>query len=197
MSIPKLCLRLAVFLCTLTVSLFVTHPFLIPARVEVRAVADAPPTAVVAVSEPAKVNFKVQQVVLDRAHKKIYAQLTVERDPHATAPEHLWVAARLDTPPNASPDKDQHWYFPFKDVPQPFAQGDRAMLTVVFPYPSGTDPAEFGNNLYAQVGVSPLMKYDDGETSLHAAAYYNLDISPAVPVVVEHGLKHSDKESRR
>src|SRR5205085_8313372 len=89
MSIPKLCLRLAVFLCTLTVALFVTRLFLIPPRVEVRVAAPALPSAVVAASEPAKVNFKVLQVVSDFTHKKTYVQLLVERDPHAPAPEYL------------------------------------------------------------------------------------------------------------
>jgi len=189
MSIPKLCLRLAVFLCTLTIALFVTRLFLIPPRVEVRVAAPALPPAVDVAPEPMKVNFKVQQVVLDRAHAKTYVQLIVERDPYAPVPEYLWVSVWLFTPPSTPSNKRRYWYLPFEDVPQPFARGDRATVTVVFLSPSGSDPAELANNLYAQVCVSPFRAYNDGETSLNSFSYYNTDSSPAIPVVVEHKQK--------
>jgi hypothetical protein len=186
MSIPKLCLRLAVFLCTLTIALCITRLFLIRPHIELRETAPAPLSPVVVAPESVKVKFKVQQVVLDCAHSKTYVQLIVERDPQAPAPEHLWVAVQFDTPSN----KEKHWYLPFEDVPQPFAQGDHATLTVVFPYPSGVDPVAITDNLYAQVGVSPFRKYGNEEFYIPAYSYYNLDISTPLPVVIEHDQKN-------
>ena len=95
MKTRKLCLRLAVFLCTLTIALFVTRPFLIPHCGEVNVVAPAPPPAVVSAFNSAKVNFKVQQVVLDREHAKLYTQLTLEHDPLTPVPARLWISTHL------------------------------------------------------------------------------------------------------
>src|SRR5205085_6858217 len=94
MSIPKLCLRLAVFLCTLTIALFVTRLFLIPPRVEVKVAAPAP--TVNDTTSPSLVVVAPQVVMVTNRNGKVYARLTVERMPDQPArpmPEHLWVWA--------------------------------------------------------------------------------------------------------
>lgn len=183
MSITKLCLRLVIFLCTLTVALFVTRLFLIPPRVEVRVAVPAPPPAVDVAPESAKVNFKVQQVVLDRARGEALVQLSVEQDPHAPAPRHLLFGMWLDTSSNASPDKFGQLGCGIAGVPQSPLQGERATLTAVFH--CGASPDELTNNYYAHiVPVQPT-----NNNSLRRYTYAESDVSPAIPVVIEHGLK--------
>ncbi|PYS93415.1 MAG: hypothetical protein DMF64_05215 [Acidobacteria bacterium] len=176
MSIPKLCLRLAVFLCTLTIALFVTRLFLIPPRVEVRVAAPTLPPAPVVKPTPAQVNFKVQQVVLDRAHKKTYVQLIVERNPQAPTPDHLWVALTLYTQ-----NKSDVWFYGWEYVPQPFAQGDRATQTVVF----SRSYTYVADNYYAQVSVTTQNGEDDNPLKRFNDSF----ISTAAPVIVEHEQK--------
>ncbi|MFL6209439.1 MAG: hypothetical protein ACJ74W_11350 [Pyrinomonadaceae bacterium] len=119
MNIPKLCLRLAVFLCTLTIALFVTRFFLIPPRVEVRVAAPAPPPNVVAMAAHAKVKFKVQQVVLNDAHGEAHVQISVEPDPNAPAPEGLLFSLWL-----TSSEFSGGWSCG-DAVSQPLSQSDR------------------------------------------------------------------------
>ena len=186
MSIPKLCARLAVFLCTLILGLFVTRLFLIPPQVEVRVAAPTPPT-VVAAPESAKVNFKVQQVVLDRAHRKTYVQLIAERDLHMPAPEYLGVSLVLYTQPNISPGFGSQGCG-VEAVYQPFAQGDRATPTVEFPCPySGS---EVTDNIYAQVRVTTQTTNSADAQLRHFFKFNDSDIRKAIPVVVEHKQKH-------
>ena len=157
MSIPKLCLRLAVFLCTLTIALFVTRLFLIPPRVEVR------------VATPAKVNFKVQQVVLDPANGEAHVQLSIEQDPNAPVPLFgMWLtSSKLG---GGCGDA----------VPQPLPQSD----TLIAVFHCGIYPDELTNSFYAH--IVPMQPTD----SLNHFTYSESDVSPAIPVVVEHWLKH-------
>src|SRR5437588_12827602 len=60
MNTRKLCLRLAVFLCTLTIALCVTRPFLIPSRDAIR-VNTLPTFATPAQS---RINYKVRFVTV-------------------------------------------------------------------------------------------------------------------------------------
>ena len=184
MSIPKLCLRLAVFLCTLTIALCVTRLFLIPPRVEVRVAAPAPPPAVVATFNPAKVNFKVQQVVLDfrdRVHTKLYTQLTVEHAPLTPVPARLWVSTHLYPPTPEGIDMLQQCMmseFATVEVQEPFAHSDHAMLNVVGNYHGcGTS-----QSYYALVTVSTKPP-----TANQSPLIDPMNIGSATPVVIEYG----------
>jgi hypothetical protein len=183
MNIPKLCLRLAVFLCTLTIALFVTRFFLIPPRVEVRVAAPATPPAVVAAPEPAKIKFKVQQVVLDRAHATAYAQLIIESDPHAPAPGDLLFSMWLTSPLNTPPDKFEHVGCGMSSTPQPLSQGARATMTLIFH--CGAATGELTNNYYAHI----VPTYADDSDMLQHFKDDESNVSPAIPVVVEHEQK--------
>ena len=183
MSIPTVCIRLAVFLCTLTVALFVTRFLLVPPHVEVRVAAPAPPLAVSVAPEPAKVSFKVQQVVLDLVHAKAYAQLIIESDPHAPAPGDLLFSMWLKTPLNTPPDKFEHVGCGISSTPQPLSQGTRATMTLMFH--CGAATGELTHNYYAYI----VPTYADGSDMFQHFKYDESNVSPAIPVVIEHEQK--------
>lgn len=183
MSITKLCFHLAVFLCTLTAGFFAARLFLIPLPVEVRVAAPAPPPTVTVGPMPAKINFKVQQVVLDRGRAKTYVQLVVERAPNTISPTPLLLAMWLDTPPNAPADKSQQLGCGVEGVPLPSSLGESVTLTVVFH--CGASPSELTNTYYAH--VVPMQLTND---PLRRFTYNESDVSPPIPVVIEHGPRH-------
>jgi hypothetical protein len=173
----KTCLRLAVFLCTLTAALLVTRFFLVPPRaVEVTVQTPAPPP--VAVVAPVQFDYRVLVVAFERDGGRLDTRLTVTRATHTPTPASLWVWTYFFTP-----DSDQVWATPPVEVRAPFAQGDIATLGVGAPCPTCM-PVDMNKdtNYYARVYVStvpPPPGYERG-------AHIDLDIRTATPVVVSH-----------
>jgi hypothetical protein len=175
MNTRKLCLRLAVFLCTLTIAVIVTRPFLPRPHTELPLAPPAPPPAV---DTAAKVNFKVLQVVSDFTHRKTYVQLEVERDPHAPAPEFLSVSLALSIGEGCG----------VQDVHRPFAQGDRATHTAVFSCPyQGSEPVD---NMYARVAAWTETEVNNDFMYHQFHGFKDADTLIDIPVVVEHKQKH-------
>jgi hypothetical protein len=178
MSIPKLCLRLAVFLCTLTVALCFTRLFSIPPRVEFKVAA---PALLPALSVP-QVSFYPQQIVFDRAHGKLYTQLTVEHDPSTPVPERLWVWTYLFSLDGKICRLPAHEPV---EVRQPFAQGDRTTLNVVTMCDICGDEETTPRSYYAWVNITTGSAADARLTIDPTSS----DPRSATPVVVEHEQK--------
>ena len=169
--LSKTCLRLAVFLCTLTLALLVTRFFLAPPHVAVT-MRPAPPVGAAA---PARLDYKVLLVTMERRGKS-YTSLNVVRDPHTPAPARLRVWTYFFTAHG-----DRIFAADAVEVPAPFAQADQALLTVAAPC-RACGPDE---NLYARVHVAPISPAGDYERP----EKLDLDIRTATPVVVAHGQK--------
>jgi hypothetical protein len=178
MSARKLCLRLAVFLCTLTIALFVTRFFLIPPRVEVRVAA---PTQLPALSIP-QLSFMTQQIVFDQTHGKLYTQLTVEHDPASPIPERLWVWTYLFSLDGTICRRPAHAPV---EVRQPFAHGDLATLNVATINDVCGDEKEIQRSYYAWVNIS-TESADDARLSIDPTSS---DPRSATPVLIEHEQK--------
>jgi hypothetical protein len=183
MSLPKISIRLAVFLCTLTVALFVTRLFLIPPRVEVKGSAPNPPSAIVSDKFAAEFLARTQLIELDRAELKAHLKL---------------IIAPL-VKPNSQPDRLWVWvYFFSPDVPglvltsepvevrAPFAQSPHPTFDLTIPCKwCAGETSTVPRNFYARVNVST----ESVNGAILSKAQMNFDISSATPVVVEHWHK--------
>jgi hypothetical protein len=183
MSFAKTGIRLAVFLCTLTIALIITRLFLIPPRGEMKAVAPNPPASIVSDNFAAEFHAHAQLIELDRAGLRARLKLT--------------VAPLVN--PNSRPDRLWVWiYFFSPDAPglvlasetvevrAPFAQSPHPTIDLTVPCKwcadeTGTVP----RNFYARVNVST----ESANDAILSKDQMNFDISNATPVVVEHGQK--------
>jgi hypothetical protein len=183
MIITKLCLRVAVFLCTLTAALFVTRFFLIPPRVEVKVGVPNPPPATVSGQFTPEILAHAQLIELDRAELKTRMKLTVAPTVNFNSrPDRLWVWIYFFSPdaPGLVLASEA------VEVRAPFAQSPYPTVNLTVPCKwcaeeTGTVP----RNFYARVNVST----ESANDAILSKDKMNFDISNATPVVIEHEQK--------
>ncbi len=179
MSIPKLCLRLAVFFCTLTIALFVPRFFLIPPRVEVTVVAPNPP-ATVSDKFAAEFYADTQLIELDRATLKARVKLTVMPlvKPHSD-PDQFWVWVYFFSPDAPG----QVLASEPVEVRAPFAQSPHPTFNLTLPCKwCAAESSTLPRNFYARINVST----ESANDAILSNDQMNFDISKATPVVVRH-----------
>lgn len=183
MSLPKISMRLAVFLCTLTVALFITRLCLIPLRGEVKVLAPKPPPAVVSDNFAAEFQARTQLIELDRAELKAHIKLIVVPlvNPNSR-PDRLWVWVYFFSPDAPG----QVLAGEPVEVRDPFAESPHPTINLTLPCKwCAAESSTLPRNFYARVHVST----ESANDAILAKEQMNFDIANATPVVVKHVQK--------
>lgn len=191
MNIQKICIRLAVFLCTLTIAFLVARPFLVPPRGAVRVTTPAAPTLTAPLDLPTRNDGRAQLpafvldaqlIELDRAARRAHVRLAVERvAADAAVPASIWVWTYFFSPDAPG----QVWAGDPVEVRAPFARGDRVTLNVTSACAWCADETSaLPRNFYARTSVS----FQSAAAARLPFERLDFDIKLAKPVMVSHAL---------